>query len=329
MSRAVCFALAAFAVTVYAQLQPTDPVMGIFTDTPAEFVRKPPNGQNHLVEAYYPHWLATAGIRSIPIPWNATWEVQLDLLKKVNGVLFPGGDLMGEGREDYFGYVQKVFDQAVAWNRAGDPFVIWGTCQGYQIVCACAARNISVIEPGFVGVDGLMMSLNFTSAQPTSRMFGVNTTREEILNIFATENSTLNWHSLGVTPSGFDQNPAMGKMLSVLSTNTDLAGRVFTSAVEGKDGLSIYATQFHPERPLFELNSRRVGHTVGDIKVSQWLALFIKEQLQRNNHTFPTPEEAEAHSIHNYPIVNYGENSELYWIQYPPREHDAVDGEEF
>jgi gamma-glutamyl hydrolase len=232
----------------------------------------------------------------------------------VNGILFPGGGLGGQQLEEYFAVVQEIVDQAVEWNRAGDPFVVWGTCMGFQVVCAAVARNLSVIQGGYHGLYPAMLPITFSAAQPSSRMFGTLTTPAHILSVLSSQNSTLNWHHAGVSPNAFVAVQSLGAGLKILSTNVDVNGKSFVSSVEGTDGTAIFATQFHPERIQFEYTNDLIGHKKGDIEVSEYLALFIAEQLKKNNHTFSSPSDAEAHSIHNYPIVNYGLGYELYWL---------------
>ena len=42
----------------------------------------------------------------------------------------------------------------------------------------------------------------------------------------------------------------------MLSTNYDLKGREFISMVEGRGGLPMWATQFHPEKNIFEWSTK-------------------------------------------------------------------------
>lgn len=294
--------------------QPTNPIMGIITDPLQECGYTPPTGTVQCVESFYVRWLATAGIRSVPIPWNTTKEHRDSLLQQVNGVLFPGGALVGTVFDEYFAVVEDVVKTAIRWNQQGDPFLVWGTCMGFQVVCAAVGGSRNLIKAGFTGTDPSMLPLIFTQNQADSRMYGNATCPADILSTLQYQNSTLNWHQAGVPPEEFTSNANMSKYLKVLSTNLDTSGRSFVSSVEGADGIQIYATQYHPERPPYEYTSDVIGHTVDDIKVSQYLARFIKVRMQMNNHTFSSPQVAEQHSIHNYEIVNYGLGYELYWL---------------
>ena len=68
--------------------------------------------------------------------------------------------------------VQRIFAKTLDWNARRDPFVMWGTCQGFQMMCRLAASNFSAVESGFVGMDRIMMSMNATTYTRQSRMLG-------------------------------------------------------------------------------------------------------------------------------------------------------------
>ena len=79
-----------------------------------------------------------AGAQVVPVPFNMPHD-ELDLLfGRINGLVFQGGDFdpfspAGQQRP-YFRTAKYLFDKAVASNRAGDPFAVWGSCLGFQTV---------------------------------------------------------------------------------------------------------------------------------------------------------------------------------------------------
>ena len=321
-------ALAAFVVVSVVvscsayPTQPANPIIAIVTTPLVDCLgwATPPPNLNYsggCLESYYVRWLEAAGIRAVPLIWNATWETKLPLLQSVNGVLFPGGSLGGEAFTEYVNNATEIFNYAVSRNHVNDPFFLWGTCQGFQVLGVIAAQTQDVLKCVYHGVDPLMLSLNFTSYQPQSVMFGARATSpENIVAILKTQNSTLNWHSCGINPADFiAHNATMGKIFSVISTNSDLRGLPFISSYEGAaNGLNFFATQFHPERVLFEFSNDLIGHTPNDIRVSTYLSMFISSRLRMNNHSFPTALDANAATVENYPIINLGWGSEVYWI---------------
>ena len=148
--------------------QPANPVIGIFTNADVECPPPPPGvaAGTSCVPSYNVRLLEAAGVRVVPFPWNATKEKRLWLAKRVNGVLFPGGGITGKRTNDeYFNNMQEIFDWAIEWNKQGDPFMLWGTCMGFQYINACAARSRDIITWPFPGMEPLMMPLNFTAAR--------------------------------------------------------------------------------------------------------------------------------------------------------------------
>jgi gamma-glutamyl hydrolase len=292
------------------------PVIGIFTNDlswsgspqpPANL----PNGNRatEWVEAYYVHWLEAAGVRVVPFPWNVTFSEQQALMRKVNGVLFPGGGLGGDVLQYYVNKVGDILDQAKEWNAQGDPFFIWGTCQGFQVLSAAAAqRDPSIIVGPYQGMYPLMMPLNPTPAFWNSALYGA--APASVVDAFTTQAATLNWHHECILNSTFDTYPGLDATFERLSTdvvpNTDV---VFVSSLEGKNGLNVFATQYHPERPPLSYSDPKETHTDAAIEVSQYLSHFVRERLMRNTHQFASQADLEAAVIENYPAAYFGQGA--------------------
>ena len=283
------------------------------------------NNTKGCVWSIYVTWLHSAGIRVVPIPWQIDTPAQranMDwLLARVNGVLFTGGVLDAEPPiiEHYFATVQYVYAYTQQRNLQGDPFVLWGTCQGFQLINAAAAGTMSVIQNGFVGMDPLMMSVDFTSNAATSKMFGTAPDSDEfkcpseVIDYASKYPTTLNWHHEGISPNAGTQYPLLGAALHNLALSVDTAGRQFVAAVEGINA-TIFAVQFHPERVTSDFSNDAIGHDHRSQAVSQYLSLFLRDQLTKNGHSFDTPEQANSMTIENYPVSNQGWGNEIYYI---------------
>lgn len=300
--------------------QPADPIIAMVTTPLVDCygISPPPAGidiSGGCVESYYVRWLEASGVRAVPLIWNATWEARKAVLDSVNGALFPGGGLGGQAFDDYVGNATQIFDYAVQRNAAGDPFFLWGTCQGFQVLSVIALRNASILKCIYHGTDPSMLPLDFTAYQPQSEMFGARAeSPENIVSILRTQNSTLNWHSCGINPADLNNN--FNSIFKVISTNVDINGLPFISAYESTTN-NFFATQFHPERVLYEFSNDIIGHTPDDIRVSHYLSMFIASRLRMNNHSYPTAVAANSATIENYPIFNLGWGSELYWVSSP------------
>lgn len=317
------FVVVVCSATLFASAFPTQkevPVIGILI-SPMQECNTPPNNilaQNPIgcIESYYARWLEASGARVIPIPWQSRNSPQRQyLLERVNGVLFPGGGLGGDDYDEYMATLQGIVDYALAQNEQhNDPFFLWGTCYGFQLMARAVANNQSVVTGGFSGMYPLMMALNFTSDQPSSRIFGTATTPAAILNDLKTKASTLNWHHAGILPSDWYSNSILTTKLRALSTNTEPSGqKSFISSYEGTTA-NIFATQFHPERPEFEFTNPAIGHAPSTLAVSRYLADFVLSRAKLNNHTFEQPENSEILILESHPRVYQQWGIETFYI---------------
>ena len=296
------------------------PVIGILVSPleecnppPADIAAQKPNG---CIESYYSRWLEASGARIVPIPWNNTASTaHLDyLLARVNGVVFPGGGLGQDDFPTYFATLSHIVDYALARNAQGDAFLTWGTCYGFQMTAAAVAKNLSVVQGGYSGMYPLMMALNFTSAQPRSKMFGTAAAPQSLLRDLATKPTTLNWHHAGIAPSTWYGNARITSTLRALSTNTEPSGlKQFISSYEAISA-NIFATQFHPERPPYEFSNPGIGHAPAAIGVSRYLADFVVGRAKLNNHTFENAADSEAIIVERHPLAYQGWGTETYYI---------------
>jgi len=112
------------------------------------------------------------------------------------------------------------------------------------------------------------MPLIFTPAASTSRLFGH--APSQVMDAFATQAVTDNYHHNGISPKSFDcpllflrfarsffpitkDYPALRNFFEILTINFDRQGVPFVSTVEAKSGVPVFAVQWHPERAIFEV----------------------------------------------------------------------------
>lgn len=71
-----------------------------------------------------------SGAQVIPIfSYNNTQYLD-DVLSKVNGVLFTGGGMDFNIKLRWTANADYILKHAIASNKQGNPFPIWGTCLG-------------------------------------------------------------------------------------------------------------------------------------------------------------------------------------------------------
>jgi hypothetical protein len=128
---------------------------------------------------------------------------------------------------------RKLFNMAVASNDAGDPFPIWGTCLGHQLLQILAtniSRNDLLVETDSVAHPA---TLELTDAAKESRMFG-GMPSDLIEKIGSADyNIALENHMYGVPPAFYERWPDLAEWYNVLSTTKDRNGLEYISSIEG------------------------------------------------------------------------------------------------
>lgn len=190
-------------------------------------------------------YIEAAGARVVPINYYAT-NSQLDhLLDSLNGFLFPGGGSV------YPSSAQYVYDQLKARNDKGTYLPLWGTCMGFQWLLIAQSKNQNILDPPSGQMDSYNYSipLDFTIEPRKSRLF--EKASEQVLQILAKENVTLNNHHYGIYTNHFKSTSSLSNFFELISTNQDRKGVEFVSTIEAFK-YPIYGSQWHPEKNTFE-----------------------------------------------------------------------------
>ena len=84
------------------------PVIGILTIPVSKIRRKHNKNIRSYLANSYVKWIEMSGARVVPIKFN--WSVQKinSVLKQVNGVVFPGGDVDRDLKKDFLKYLQAL-----------------------------------------------------------------------------------------------------------------------------------------------------------------------------------------------------------------------------
>lgn len=277
-----------------------------------------PNYSSHAGRSYfaasYVKWLESAGARVVPVPYTMAEGELKALLGKLNGVLFTGGgtDFAYDNHTltPFAATAQLIVDEVKTAAAQGETFPLWGTCLGFELI------NFLLSGPTFVppvlvtGFDSenLPLPLNFTSQAASSRLFSWVRTwyGDTVYATLASQYVTMNNHQSGVPPAAFLANVELKSTLSMLSTNVDRNGKPFVSMVEGTN-LPVYATQWHPEKNMFEWDQlENIPHTTAAVVAAMAPAQFFVNEARKNNRTFGSLQELQDALIYNYPVVYTG-----------------------
>ena len=257
---------------------------------------------------FYVKWLQPFGVRVVPM--NAFWPLERKkaLLSRVNGVMLLGGGLDGDERVKYAEAVQPILDFALA--RPG--FLLWGTCQGFQVMGILLQQDFSILTCDYVGTEPSMLPLEFTTYQPRSVLFGLEAQRLGVVSDLIEANTTLNWHHCGIDPAKFKPKLANAP---IIANNVDTNGKPFVSAYEIVDGgRNVFAVQYHPERPALWYADDVIGHDRPSIDVANYHARFIADRLKLNTHSFADASEVDAMDLNRFPHRYAGWGSGWIWI---------------
>lgn len=253
------------------------------------------------IAAGFSKWIEAAGARAVPIRFYSSEAELKRLFDSVNGIIFPGGltDLYMD--DPYVVAARKLWTWAKASNDAGNPFPIWGTCLGFQLLHILES-NVSFTEL-LVDTDSVAQAgtLELTEEAASSYMFG--SMDKDLLEKLGDDekNIVLQNHMFGLPPDHYDKWPVLRESFKMLTTSVDRQGVSYVSSAEHKQ-YPFFATQWHPEKPPYEFGLKAVPHTLDAIRVSQHLANQFIETARKSPHSFASPEEELRDLIYNHKL---------------------------
>ena len=275
--------------------------------------------------ASYVKFLESGGIRVVPIPFDIPTAQLATLLSQINGALFTGGAASfwsGSSLSPYAATAQAVFNEVKAAASAGETWPLWGTCLGFELIHILGSGlNQSVLTSGWDS-ENLTETTSFTAAAGASRLWGSSATAKGAAAAFAALPIALNSHTSGVSPAAFAGSPPLVAAFDVLATGRDRAGKTFIASIEGKD-LPIYATQFHPEKVMYEFDppSAATDHSIESVYANSWPAWFFAGEVRKNSRRFASEAAEDAALIYNY-IAKPGVST--MFVRWGPRKGAAL-----
>jgi gamma-glutamyl hydrolase len=253
------------------------------------------------IAAGFTKWIESAGARAVPIRFYSSEAELRRLFNSVNGLIFPGGltDLYMD--DPYVIAARKLWTWARETNDGGDPFPIWGTCLGFQLLHILES-NVSFTQL-LVDTDSVAQptTLDFTDKASSSYMFS-SMDKDLVEKLSNPErNIALQNHMFGLPPDHYNTWPVLRENFDILTTSIDRQGVEYVSSAEHRQ-YPFLATQWHPEKPPFEFGMAEVPHSLDAIRVSQHLANQFVDAARRSSHAFASPEEELNDLIYNYKL---------------------------
>jgi gamma-glutamyl hydrolase len=125
-------------MTINTAMPPQTPIIGIFTlpseiDDTKEGLPRLSNNQTYIAASYI-KFIEMSGAQVVPIfSFNDTAYLD-NMLSKVNGVLFTGGYMDFDIKHRWTANADHILKYAIESNNRGNPFPIWGTCLGFELL---------------------------------------------------------------------------------------------------------------------------------------------------------------------------------------------------
>ncbi|XP_002166069.2 gamma-glutamyl hydrolase A isoform X1 [Hydra vulgaris] len=249
------------------------------------------------IAASYVKFLEMAGAQVVPIvsSWN---KLQIKrVMKKVNGVLFPGG-AAPFNESNYWNAAKIAFEVAKDLNDKGIYYPIFGICLGFEVLHELTAGEKLLTN---YNAENYSIPVNFTKIAFHSRLFA--NMGKKLIKGLQFDNITINMHEQGISPDVYIKNIKINKMFRILSTNFDRNGKEFVSSMEGKK-YPFYGTQWHPEKNIFEWTEiENINHSPTAIHASQHIANFFVNEARKNNNHFASISDLQRHLIFHYQII--------------------------
>ena len=197
------------------------------------------------IDISYVNWLQSVGARVVTIlPWSTPQELD-KILSVINGVVLIGGSMKYKENRDYTKTALYILDYA----QKTKTFVVWGTCNGFQLINRWAYDRTGNKSPGYANVPSmataLLLPIQVNTLYKSKILASLSST--DLANI-VNNPTTGHHHNFSVNMS-IMKNANYNSLLNVaaFATNPALKTDQFINIVEGTTA-KIFGSQFHPEK---------------------------------------------------------------------------------
>lgn len=276
------------------------PIIGVLT-VPVSKTKR-----SSIYASYIPHsymkWIEMSGARTAPIIFTWSKERIDEVLKQVNGVLFPGGSIDRTLKDDFKKYInsfKQIVNYAKEQTDKGNPFPLWATCLGFEFMMMMEGHNETQIHDYYKNSFGIE-NVNARSYDvPLVFMYKEYDADEKYIKqlmspLFSemSYDDIIRYQQTNILymnhQYGFPLTPELfmwySKFLDILAKNKDKNGVEYISAIKYKK-YPFYGVQFHPEKPIYEWLDETIPHSFDAIKMSTQLSNVFVNECRRNNNT--------------------------------------------
>jgi len=125
-------------------------------------------------------------------------------------------------------------------------------------------------------------------------------------------------HTHTVTLETWRSTPALPQFFRLISDSSDRGQVPFASTIEARR-YPIFATQWHPERSLYEWGpTEDINHSPAAVRIVQLVADALVRNSRLSRHRFPSPDAEAVASIYNSQVMYRERVSTPQLYLFPP-----------
>ncbi|KAL0230701.1 hypothetical protein PCE1_004257 [Barthelona sp. PCE] len=269
------------------------PIIAVIAQ-PTDYRYPPYPEKQTYIAASYVKYIESAGARVVALDSRTPESEWKKVLNQVNGVLFPGGGIILVDDDgvptEYQNFTAKIVEYVKKINSEGSVFPLMGICLGYE--------NIAIAEG--LPLNNVLVRNKAIPLYRTKRFIGSQMFYRVSDNIKLSikEERNLGFHN---HRNSFWLNDFYNQSISsisdeyIVTTVSKLEDREFVNTFE-HISYPIFASMFHPEKPMFEHKVSTIPYDRYIVKFSQHIVDEFIDIARRSSHTFET-EKAEFDAL--------------------------------
>jgi len=262
------------------------------------------------IAASYVKFVEAGGARVVPIRLGRQNTTYPDTLNRINGVLFPGGNVSATDSR-YANVAKYIYQYAIDANNKGDYFPIWAIDLGFEMLANFLAPNHNLMTA--CSAEQVALPLNISDGATGGKLF--TDLPVDVYQSLLNEQVTANDHQKCLTPQNVSDS-GLDQAIQILSTNTDANGLEFVSTYEALR-YPFYGLQWHPEKAPWEWTTIKanIPHIPSAVRVTQYFASFLANEARKSAHKYEDRSREESDLIYNIKPSYTGKNGSSEYEQ--------------
>merc|ERR1712156_526642 len=272
------------------------PIVGILAQEMPHSLEESFVNKTSYIGAAYVKYIESAGARVVPVLINQDDVYYEMIFNSTNGLLIPGG-AVSLTTSGYAKAGLKLFNMAMkSWDEGSDPYPIWGTCLGFELLALLAAEG----QPNLASCLSVDQALALNLTQEFEEIKIGKAMPSETVSIVSNKEVTIIFHHWCLTSQNFSAFH-MENFWKMLATGKDVNQLEFIALMEAHE-YPIWASQFHPEKNPYEWTRHynNIPHSKEAMDVSAFFARYFVEQTRKNWRHFEARDIEEDHLIYNF-----------------------------